>query len=152
MLAAAGVIVTVGAASNPGVASVIGLGVAAIAGAFAVWAFYPRTGLEISPQQLIDHGYLRTSELQTRVTLLATRADNHRTDEAELVTKADRLKAAFLGLLLATVIVFVGLIINASQGGHNGRQSNQRPSPTTASIKPTSNTRSSVRPNPHSQP
>lgn len=118
IVGAAGVIVTLGAAGRPSVATLVGLGLAAAAGGLAVWAFQPRYGQEISPRRLIDRGYLLADPKQTAITLVATRADFLHSDEAELAVKAARLKASFHCLFLAVAVVFAGLVIGAFKESH----------------------------------
>jgi len=112
ILGAAGVIVAL-AAAHESVLRTVGQGFAVAAGAAAGWAFLPRTGGTINPAGLQEH-YLDQPELQTRLTLLATRTDLYQADEESLKRKFRRLRWAVGLLLLAAVAVFAGSILDVS--------------------------------------
>lgn len=143
LLGAAGVVVTFAGAQST-IAVVIAQGLAVFSAVTAVWSFAPRIGGEIDPDPLIEN-YLTKSELETRVTLLATRRDLHKADEEALRSKLRRLRGSMILLLASAVSLLVGSILNIYPGGG----SHDRDQRTCISISISASAPSSVRSCPH---
>lgn len=120
ILGAAGVIValTVG---HESVLRTVGQALAVVAGITAGRAFFPRPGGAINPQSLLDR-YLEQPAQQTRLTLLATRADLYQAGEEALKRKFYWLRWSVALLLLAAAAVLAGSIVDAVGGGFSGDQ------------------------------
>lgn len=110
LLSAAGVIVVL-VGAEPATAGLVGQCLAVAAGAAAVAAFLPRVDKSISPARLRDR-YLAVDPVRVRLILLNTRIDLITADENRLIRKLRWLKVASLLLLLATVAVVVGGMVN----------------------------------------
>lgn len=125
ILGAAGVIVAL-AVGHESVLLTVGQGLAVLAGGTAGLAFFPRPGGAINPQSLLDR-YLDQPDQQTRLTLLATRADLYQAGEEALKRKFFWLRWSVALLLLAAAVVLAGSIVDVVRGGPSGDQPSSSP-------------------------
>ena len=115
LLSAAGVVIAL-VGNRPGIAGLIGQVFAAGAAGAGVLALSPRVDKSIGPRQLRDR-YLTQHESITRMILFNTRIDLHAKDEEKLIAKARRLRITAVLLLIASVCVLTGAMVETFWGG-----------------------------------